>query len=451
LQSGEKKEKEQRRSPFTLNIGIILFGAILVYIIICIFIYATTTHISTCQVTAGPLARNQTYTAIAVRSETLITANNEGYVNYYALEGRKVRKAGAVYSLSQTPPKTTGETKLSEESLNGVRSLVAQFANSFDPAHFNDVYAFKYALSGSILNYAGLEGGSSTAMLSGQGTVYQSPENGVIVYSEDGYENVTEQSVTSADFDRSSYQYRNLKTAEKVTAGAPVYKLIDNDTWSILIQLTSSQASRLEGRESIKVKFLKDDSSMNGELKLLTKSDGIYAMITFSSGMIRFVTERFLDIELVTNSETGLKIPVSSVVSKDFYLISKKFAVNVENSSDIGFLKRVTDKDGNTSTEFINATIYESDEEYYYVDTQEFADGDVLLMENSNQTFTVKDIAQLEGVYCVNKGYAVFRKIEIIDQNEEYCIVATGTSYGLSLYDNIVLDSNTVQEDEILF
>ena len=111
----------------------------------------------------------------------------------------------------------------------------------------------------------------------------------------------------------------------------------------------------------------------------------------------------------------------------------------------------MTDKDGNTSTEFINATIYESDEEYYYVDTQEFADGDVLLMENSNQTFTVKDIAQLEGVYCVNKGYAVFRKIEIIDQNEEYCIVATGTSYGLSLYDNIVLDSNTVQEDEILF
>ena len=78
MRSGEKHEKERRRSPFTLNIGIILFGAILVYIIICIFIYATTTHISTCQVTAGPLARNQTYTAIAIRNETLITANNEG-------------------------------------------------------------------------------------------------------------------------------------------------------------------------------------------------------------------------------------------------------------------------------------------------------------------------------------------------------------------------------------
>lgn len=449
MQSGEKKEKDRRSSPFTLNIGIILFGAILIYIIVCIFIYATTTHISTCQVTAGPLARNQTYTAIAIREETLVTANNEGYVNYYALEGRKVRKAGAVYSLSQTPPRTTGETKLSEESLNGVKSLVAQFANSFDPAHFNDVYTFKYALAGSILNYAGLEGGNRTA--SGQGAVYQSQENGVVVYAEDGYEDVTEQSVTAEDFDRSSYQYRNLKTAEKITAGAPVYKLIDSDTWSILIQLTSSQASRLEGRETIKVKFLKDESSMNGELKLLTKSDGIYAMITFTSGMIRFVTERFLDIELVTNSETGLKIPVSSVVSKDFYLIPKKFAVNVENSSDIGFLKRVTDKEGNISTEFINATIYENDEEHYYVDTQEFADGDVLLMENSNQTFTVKDITQLEGVYCVNRGYAVFRKIEIIDQNEEYCIVATGTSYGLSLYDNIVLDSSTVQEDEILF
>ena len=77
--------------------------------------------------------------------------------------------------------------------------------------------------------------------------------------------------------------------------------------------------------------------------------------------------------------------------------------------------------------------------------------GDVLVMENSTQTFTLKDTGQLNGVYNINRGYTVFRRIEIIDQNEEYCIVKTGTPYGLSLYDNIVLDSSTVSEDEILF
>ena len=54
-------------------------------------------------------------------------------------------------------------------------------------------------------------------------------------------------------------------------------------------------------------------------------------------------------------------------------------------------------------------------------------------------------------MYNINRGYTVFRRIEIIDQNEEYCIVKTGTAYGLSLYDNIVLDSSTVSEDEILY
>ena len=81
----------------------------------------------------------------------------------------------------------------------------------------------------------------------------------------------------------------------------------------------------------------------------------------------------------------------------------------------------------------------------------EFSEGDILVMENSTQTFTLKEKGQLNGVYNINRGYTVFRRIEIIDQNEEYCIVKTGTAYGLSLYDNIVLDSSTVSEDEILY
>ena len=57
----------------------------------------------------------------------------------------------------------------------------------------------------------------------------------------------------------------------------------------------------------------------------------------------------------------------------------------------------------------------------------------------------------LEGVYCINKGYAVFRKVVIIDQNEEYCIVESGTTYGIAQFDNIVSDSSTVKEEEILY
>lgn len=445
-----EKRRGSIRSLFTINIGTIIFGAILVYILISIFIYATTKHVTTYQVTSGPLAQNQTYTAVALRTETLVTTNGEGYVNYYAQEGKKVRKNGIVYSLSPNTPETTGTTELSDESLSKIRTSVARFAGSFDPSNFNDVYTFKYSLSGDILNYAGLDGTAATASI-GTESVYMSDESGVIIYGTDGYEDVAADTFDASVFNQSAYQYTDLKSAEKVSVGDTIYKIITDDRWSIVLPLTSFQATKLESYETIRVKFLKDDASMTGSLYILTRDNVSYAVISFTTGMVRYASERFLDVELVTNSQTGLKIPLSAITTKEFYTIPKDFAVEVENSSEIGFLRQVTDSDGNATSEFINATIYASDDDSYFVDKEEFSDGDILIKEDSISTYTVEDVTALEGVYCINKGYAVFRRIEPIENNDEYCIVKTGTTYGLSLYDNIVLDSSTVREEEILY
>ena len=78
-------------------------------------------------------------------------------------------------------------------------------------------------------------------------------------------------------------------------------------------------------------------------------------------------------------------------------------------------------------------------------------DGDVILKPDSQSVYEIKEKKALEGVYCINKGYAVFRKIVMIEQNDEYCIVETGTTYGLSQFDYIVRNGNTVKEDDILF
>lgn len=445
------KKRKKATSVFTLNIGTFIFGVILLYIVISLIIYATTKHISTYQVISGPLAQNQTYTALAVRSETIVTANNDGYVRYYAQDGHRVSKSGAVYSLTQTVPETTGSTELSESALGNVRSLTAQFASSFNPANFGQVYSFKYALAGSILDYAGMDSSDSSTAVVGDASVYMAPESGIVVYSQDGMENISADNFTADDFSYASYKVENLRTTEKITAGTPVYRLVNDETWSLIVPVSSVQATKLEGKTSIKVRFKKDSTTMTGSLQLFKRADAVYAEITFTSGVIRYVSDRYLEIELITNAEKGLKIPVTSIVSKDFFLVPKDFAVKDEDSSALGFIRRIDKKDGTSGTEFVNATIYASDDDNYYVDMTEFARGDTLIRENSTQTFTLDKTGQLNGVYCINRGYTVFRRVEIIDQNEEYCIVKTGTSYGLALYDNIVLDSSTVREDEILF
>ena len=60
------------------------------------------------------------------------------------------------------------------------------------------------------------------------------------------------------------------------------------------------------------------------------------------------------------------------------------------------------------------------------------------------------DTDTLQGVYNINKGYAVFKQIEVMLQNEEYSIIKTGTSYGIALYDHIALDGSKIQEDELI-
>ena len=112
--------------------------------------------------------------------------------------------------------------------------------------------------------------------------------------------------------------------------------------------------------------------------------------------------------------------------------------------------------DGGTATSFVETTIYaemtgEDQKSYYYVDTNSLEAGAVLVRSDSNSRFTVGETGTLEGVYCMNRGYAVFRRISIIDQNDEYCIVETGTDYGIAQFDYIVYDGSSVNEDDILY
>ncbi len=104
-----------------------------------------------------------------------------------------------------------------------------------------------------------------------------------------------------------------------------------------------------------------------------------------------------------------------------------------------------------TVTKEIEPNIYQSNENYYYVSPDDFQTGDTLLKPDSEERYKIGITAPIKGVYNVNKGYTVFRQIEIISQNQEYYIVKANTSYGLSLYDHIILNSKTVKENQTIY
>ena len=71
----------------TYNIATIMFGALLLYMIITVVLYATSSHVTSYQVTVGPLTKNPVCTGLALRKEQIVPAGASGYVEYYAREG----------------------------------------------------------------------------------------------------------------------------------------------------------------------------------------------------------------------------------------------------------------------------------------------------------------------------------------------------------------------------
>ena len=77
--------------------------------------------------------------------------------------------------------------------------------------------------------------------------------------------------------------------------------------------------------------------------------------------------------------------------------------------------------------------------------------GDDIIKPESSEKYTLSKRGSLKGVYNINKGYADFKQINILYQNEEYSIVKSNTQYGLNVYDYIVLDATTVMDDELVY
>ena len=57
----------------------------------------------------------------------------------------------------------------------------------------------------------------------------------------------------------------------------------------------------------------------------------------------------------------------------------------------------------------------------------------------------------LKGAYNVNKGYTVFKKVEVLESANGYSIVKKNSSYGLQVYDHIVLDASSVYDGQLLY
>ncbi|MBR4767627.1 MAG: hypothetical protein IK088_01490, partial [Lachnospiraceae bacterium] len=451
------------RHSHSMNLGVVIFLVIFLYLLIAIFNYFSQKHIESYQVKMGALSSNNIYKGVALRDETIVTANDSGYVNYFAREGERVGVGNLVYSLDESGRVAsyfTDETKQGElkaQDLTELKTDILSFVNTFDPTDFSGVYDFKYNVEGTVLKLSNANVLADIDRINSSGVsdlvnFNYSPLSGYVIYSTDGYETLRPEDMTEELLDYKEYTKDQLISNDLVGTGEPVYKLATNEDWSIVIETDAEKAEELLAEDYIKVKFLKNQDTSWGKVSTYTNDEGnTFVAFTFNNSMMTFCTDRFVDIELILQEDSGLKVPNSSIVEKEFFIIPKEYLTKGGNANKEGVLREFYLEDGTQSSEFIETNIYSETETEYYIDDMMLRMGDNLVAPDNMNRYALSRKGSLIGVYNINKGYADFKEIQILYQNDEYSIVKPNSVYGLSAYDYIVLDASTVNEDELIY
>ena len=444
------------RKPWNLNVGVIIFTFIFVYLVASVLVYLSKEKVHMYEVVEGSLTSYSDYTALILRSEVVTSCANTGNISYYVREGRRVGVEDLVFSIDESGQmqalleQNTGESNLPAEDLKELKEDMAQYALSYDPMDYSTVYDMKASLQSTLLKYVNANvvgdlpnqaGVESASLIKGFAA-----SSGVVSMALDGLEGMTAELLTAEAFDASKHPKVVLQNGQMVESGTSVYKLIDSEEWKLVFEITENDREKFSGEKTLTLTFKGTDLEVSGAFETVQGADGaVYGQITLDRYMVQFIDKRYVSIQIETENSIGLKIPISAVVYKNYFQVPKSFL-----TADGELLVEVYGEDGSRSVEKVEPVTYSTQEEYCYVDASSFQAGQYICQEDSNERYQLTQTQQLPGVYNMNRGYTVFRKIQILDESEEYYIISPADS-AVSVYDHIVLNGSTVAENQIIY
>lgn len=449
-----------------MNIGTIIFAIIFFYIIIRILISLQKESLSIYEVQNSYIDTNISATALIVRQEELVNATSSGYVSYYVRDGEKIGKNKTVYTIDETgsiyekiKDADSDAFELTNDGLNEIRTRISNFENYFNYASFSDVYNFHYDIENAVLeltNEAMIEQLTSLDDSSTDISTYKkvtTTDSGIITYYKDGYENFDIHNFKASDINKSNYKKATLKTGEIINSGDPVYKLITSENWYLIAELSDKQVKELSDQDTVTVNIHNSSKNITCNFELTKQDNKNFIIISLNQQMVNYINDRFIDIVIIQDQNNGLKIPNTSITKKSVYKIPIDYLSQGSDSTSNNLLNiKVLDDKGEVTLKQVSPDIYKTDDEYCYVDPNDFGQNDVLVNTQNNDTLALNtaEKAELQGVFCVNQGIATFRYIDVLYQDDEYTIVKPEVPYSIAWYDRIILDQSLVKENQII-
>lgn len=446
-----------------VNIGIIVFLVILVYVVFYVYNFFTKTEIPLYEVQPGEIYVTSQCDGMILREEELVYTDIAGYINYYYGEGSRVAKNCTIYSIDSNRDMyelisgSATEIKLSGEDLADLKQLLQETLVLSDSdktiAEKKAEITTGYQRLIDTMLLKELNQIVTTTGIISNFHVVATGKSGIISYMTDEFTDYTIQEVNAACFEKKN-SAGSLYSMDLIAAGSPVYKLITGDTWTLIVQLSDTLYGQLLGKEKATF-YLENDLKVTAPINCYRKDDAYFAEIKMDKYLSNYTSKRFINVKFEVEHVDGLKIPETAITYKDYYRIPEEYLVLGGNETDKTkglLIEEFNSETGTTQYTFYEAEIFYSTDGYAYIDCNDFAkETYITTPDMSSRVMLYTFVNKLEGAYNINKGYSVFKRIERLKTENGYVIVKKNSDSGLSAYDHIALDASTVQEDAVIY
>lgn len=446
-----------------VNIGIIVFLVILVYIVSYVYTFLTKSEIPLYEVQPGEIYVTSQCDGMILREEELVYTDIAGYLNYYFSEGSRVSKNCTIYSIDSNRDMydllsgSNTEIKLSGADLEDLKELLQKTlifsddTKSIASKKAEITTGYQRLIDTMLLKELN-QIVTSTGIISNFHVV-STEKSGIISYMVDEYTDYTIQEVTAECFENQD-SAGSLYSAELIAANSPVYKMITGDSWSIIVLLTDTLYGQLLGKETATF-YLDNEIKITAPINCYRKNDTYFAEIQMNKYLSNFTSQRFIDVKFEVEYVEGLKIPETAITFKDYYRVPEEYLVlgGNETAQVKGLLiEEFNSETGTTQYTFHEADVFYSNDGFCYIDCMDFAkETYISTPDMSSRVMLYTFVNKLEGAYNINKGYSVFKRIERLKTENGYVIVKRNSTSGLSAYDHIALDASTVTEDAVIY
>ncbi len=457
-----------------MSLTFFLFLFLLAYIAYHLLSYANARDYSSTVVEEGELVNSQVFNAFIIRDEDVYLADKTGELSMVAKQGDRVRQgmdiAGIISDseelklladkLGAASEDLGIDAKVDDEVIDSIRKSFKNFAinNNFKDLAYAKVYNenLKREIAGLRDKY--LVGNSAYSdeylrlkqAYNEKIDFIRSNRSGVLSYAIDGQEDM---SLENIDFSYVSKLPDSIYVEYKgeVKEGEPIFKIINDYLWYVVMEIDDVCEKEIEELNYVEVLLGKEKISLYGRVyKVENKGDRTYLVLEFDRMLNAFLDRRIMEVEIVHSAYSGLKIPKKAVANKEFVKIPSEYFQYI-NGENVVLVEKPEEK----TLKAHPISVFKEEEDYIWIPRDEFLKigkrvyiGDI--KNKTNKSFEISESQDLEGAFVINKGYADFRFVDEIYEEDGFLIVRDNTAYGLRIYDRIITDSTSADENTII-